>query len=129
MAATKANLIAYPGNQDVFGGHGVKWYQYKGPSAYYNPGGESSGVPYLGGDEIDTVSSGANQTGLRSIGSIDSAITVDGLYSVFAQPGAVTGPGAPTKWFLRWFVISTGLEVANGVNLSGSQTIIMLTEG
>lgn len=119
MAATIAKLSKYKGGRDVFGSRGKIWMVYTGPTAYANPGG----------DEVDTIPVGANQTGLRSIGSIDVFTTVSGLYAITAQPTSVSLSGPPTKWILRWWVLSTQAEVANGVNLSAEQSIAAIEEG
>ena len=117
MSATKAKLVRYAGGQDVWGGHGVKFFNYTGPSSYANPGG----------DEVDSIgTANGNQTGLRNIDAIFGAVTVSGTYRVQGGPNA---KGPTGTWLLYWFVNSTGLPVANGVDLSGETTIIGIVGG
>jgi hypothetical protein len=120
MAATKANLVQYPGGQDVWGGHGVKFMLYTGPALYSNPGG----------DQVDCVGV-ANQTGLRSIGMIASCMSTSGNYWIVGQPKTAPSPGAPVTWFLRWFAITAGVptEVANTTVLSGETATLVIVEG
>lgn len=119
MAPTIAILKRIAGGTDVWGGHGVRWFQYTGPASY------TAGV--ANGDEIDSVGTGkANQTGLRTIVSIIPTITFSGTFSILFQPGSASLSGAPFKWFARWIVISTGVEVAGAVNLSAETAILTI---
>lgn len=117
MAATIAKLANYAGSRDVWGGHGVIFLNYTGPSAYANPGG----------DEIDSVGApSGNQTGLRNIDSVFPAVSVSGTYFIIAGPSSI----GPTKtWNLHWYVGTTGAEVANGVDLSAETAIIGVVGG
>jgi hypothetical protein len=121
MATTKANLQRYKGGRDVFGGHGWFGFRYVGPASYSGGAGN--------GDEVDDISI-ANQCPLRGIDMIDGGVTVSGTFSVIA--GALVdnnGIGAPSKWVFRWIVISTGVEVANAVNLSTEVCIVNILGG
>jgi hypothetical protein len=48
-------------------------------------------------------------------------LSVSGNYSLSYQP-LTTGPR--NKWIARWYVASTGAQVANGVNLSAETTVV-----
>jgi hypothetical protein len=102
----------------------MEWFNYTGPSSYAN--GTS------GGDEVDCQGVTGAQSKVRGINSIITGISVSGLYTIEAWPSATSptnaGPG-PLTWYLRWMVISTGLEVGNGVNLSGEKSIIAVIGG
>lgn len=50
------------------------------------------------------------------IDTVFPAVSVSGNYRVDPIPSA---GGARSTWQLRWIVVSTGAEVAAGVNLSG----------
>lgn len=116
MAATIANLQRYAGSRDVWGGHGVVFLNYTGPPSYDQAG-----------DEIDTVGAPTgNQTGLRSIDAVITAVSLSGTYFIEAQPSSI----GPTKtWYLQWYLSSTGAEVGNGVDLSAEKTIITVIGG
>ncbi len=117
MSATNANLVRYAGGQDVWGGHGVKFFNYTGPASYANPGG----------DEIDTVgNANGNQTGLRNIDAVFSTVSVSGTYFIIA---GASGKGPNKTWFLHWYVGSTGAEVANGTPLNTETAVIGVVGG
>lgn len=67
---------------------------------------------------LDPVTLSGFQT---QIDVLHRARTVSGLYDVVPIPsvGALRA-----TWKLRWYVVSTGAEVANAVNLSG-ETVVM----
>lgn len=109
MAPTQASVVIVQGTRDVFGGKSTAVFDYTGPASYAN------GV--AGGDQINAFPI-SNQLGMGTIDWVDGSVTVDGLYSILAQPAA---SGRIGTWVLRWVVISTGLEVANAVNLSASK--------
>lgn len=94
------------GFADVFGGHQFNTIDYSGPTAYNNTGNQATS-----GDTLSHRMFGFENT-IECI----ICVTIDqtGTYEVIQQPknNGVTG------WYLRWFVVSTGVEVANGVNLS-----------
>lgn len=131
MAQTYAKLKKYAGGRDVWGGHGVFLAQYQGPT-YVN-----SGVFGTSGEIIDSVGAltelGAANTPLRGIDAIPSICTVSGTYLIRFFPnaaGAAGKPfGPPKRWFAHWYVISTGAEVGNGVDLSGEFAIVMIIGG
>lgn len=91
-------LKGYPdriGKRFAFVGYG------SGPASYVTGG--------------DTVTLGAFQNYIDWMGD---ATSISDTYFLRAIPSAV-GPRA--TWEMKWFVISTGNEVANGVNLSAEQ--------
>jgi hypothetical protein len=95
-----------PGFADVFGGKLFNTIDYSGPTAYNN-----TGTAATSGDSLDPKMFGFNNT-IESI--IDSSLDQTGTYYAFEQP---INNGV-TAWRLRWFT-AAGVEVANGVNLSG----------
>lgn len=124
MATTKpANLVRYKGGRDVWGGHGVMFFQYNGPASYSGGAGN--------GDEVDDASSSGPGQGvpLRGIDMIDGGVTVSGTFSVIAGPLVAPLNGGPSRWAFRWFVIATGAEVANAVNLSAEIVVVQIIGG
>jgi len=94
------------GFADVFGGHMFNTIDYSGPTAYNN-----TGTPATSGDTMSHRFFGFENTIESFTGeSLDQS----GTYYVIAQP---LNDGV-TSWKLRWFT-TAGVEVANGVNLSG----------
>lgn len=85
---------------DVFGGKLYDVVDYNGPTSYVQ-----------GGDAIDPRAFGFPNAILTLISSIDQTNTYE-TEARSIQKGI-------TPWQLVWFVIATGLEVANGTNLSG----------
>lgn len=61
---------------------------------------------------------------------IDSVLSISqdptGTYIGQARPSAV---GARATWSIHWYVVATGVEVANGVNLSAYNLQIPLFTG
>jgi hypothetical protein len=96
------------GNRDVFGGKQFEQIDYAGPTSYTNTGTQSTS----GDGPISPSLFGFFNTILTPWGS--GNIDTSGTYEV-AWQSVNTGV---TGWRLRWFVVSTGAEVANGVNLS-----------
>lgn len=94
------------GQADIFGGRQFNCIDYKGPTSYNN-----TGVGATSGDSLSHRMFGFENT-IQAI----ICVTIDqtGTYEAIQQPDR-TGV---TGWHLRWFVVSTGAEVANGVNLS-----------
>jgi hypothetical protein len=91
------------GFADVFGGRFFNTIDYTGVSSYLHGTGELIDPHFFGfNNTIETF--------------MEISISQDGLYYAQAQP---VNNGV-TKWYLRWFQISTGLEVANATNLSSS---------
>lgn len=52
---------------------------------------------------------------------LHGAVSVSGTYTVQAIP---SGSGPRATWKLRWIVFATGVEVANGFNLSGETVVL-----
>lgn len=96
------------GFADVFGGHMFNTIDYTGPASYTN-----TGVGATSGDSPLSHRMFGFENTIECI--IDVSIDQTGTY--FAQDQPVNN--GVTSWRLRWFVLSTGAEVANGVNLSG----------
>jgi hypothetical protein len=96
----------YIGKRFAFAGYG------NGPASYVNTGtGKTSGDPIIFpryDNYIDSVETGG-------------MISVSGTYYVQAMPSSV-GPRA--TWVLRWFTVSTDVEVVNGTNLSNEQIVV-----
>jgi hypothetical protein len=63
----------------------------------------------------------ASEAGCKNLYHVEDSITSDGLYYVSAMNPSV-GPlgGGAASVTLRWSVVTTGAEVGNGTNLSGS---------
>lgn len=95
------------GQRDVFGGKDYASIDYAGPSAYNNTGTQATS-----GDTMSPSQFGFFNTILTPFGS--GNIDQTGTYEVSWQ----SVQNGLTPWRLRWFVVSTGVEVANGVNLS-----------
>ena len=62
---------------------------------------------------------------LRSIDFVGDSVSVSGTYLTRCQPSAL---GTPNSWIIRWYVVSTGLQVANAVDLS-AETVQLLVLG
>lgn len=126
MAQSVANLKKYAGGRDVWGGHGVFICNYTGPASYFNGGGAGN----LNGEIVDSIGGltelGTANTPLRNIDMIIVGDSISGSFRIEAEPSAI---GPVKRWFMRWFVISTAAEVANAVNLSAEQTIVMIIGG
>lgn len=106
---------ALPGYQTVMGNKGVHCLDHNGPASYPAPGVPNNGERVT-----------AAQFGLRCIDSIDASVGQDGLHQVVGQP---EGLGQNVTWRLRWIVISTGLEVANAVDLSLKSVRLFIVGG
>ena len=89
------------GQVDTFGGHFWSPINYLGPSSYVQ-----------GGDTIDPRAFGFNNSIFTLTGSIDGTGTYQAVPLLFSG-------GVNPVWRIMWLVIATGLQVANGVNLSG----------
>jgi hypothetical protein len=132
MAQTYAKLLKYAGGRDVWGGHGVHFAQYQGNASYVN-----SGTFATSGEIIDSIGGqtelGAANTPLRGIDAIPDVNTVSGTYLIrfFPQAAGSAGKpfGRPRRWFAHWYVISTGAEVANAVDLHTEFALVMLIGG
>lgn len=94
------------GFADVFGGKNFNAIDYSGPTAYNNTGTGSTS-----GDSLDPKAFGFFNDIIALIGT---SIDQSGTYYVVGQP---INNGV-TKWYLRWFTVGTGVEVANGVALN-----------
>ena len=91
-------LSAYSGGIAI-GQRRLFCFSAVGPTSYSQTTGDAVVAPI--GEYID---------------SINGAITVSRTYVVRFAPSAVGTTRA--SWTARWFVIATGAEVANAVNLS-----------
>lgn len=105
--SSAGTVINNPGTADVFGGKLFNVPSYRGPSSYAN------GV----GDLVDASPFGFESTILFVAGTM----AVSGTYYVIPQPAS----SLTTRWYLRWFVVSTGQEVSNGIDLSGESVQLM----
>jgi len=125
MAQTFANIQKYAGGRDVWGGHGIFFANYVGNASYVN-----SGVFATSGEIIDSIGAltelGAANTPLRNIDMIDGVFTVSGTYEINFFP---TSKGPCKRWVAHWYVLATGAEVANAVNLSAETAIVMIIGG
>lgn len=108
-----ANRIL-PGYMNQVGAKLEVIVDHDGPASYAN-----GGTPSTSGEVIN-----ASDFGLGGFELVQcDHLSQDGLNDVFAQlvnqsaPGDTIGNAVPTAR-LRWFVTSTGAEVANAVNLS-----------
>lgn len=88
------------GAVDTFGGHFWSPVLYSGPAIYVQ-----------GGDTIDPRAFGMNSSIFTLVGSIDGTDTYEAVPLLFSG-------GVNPVWRIVWRVMSTGLEVAAGVNLS-----------
>jgi len=101
------------------------WY-HKGPASYTVV---TVASPPTGGDPVTDT-----EAGMRYFDYIDPGCSDNAQYRIeaipsFGNPSQAQGAGqggtqgsAQRSWILRWMVVSTGLEVAGGVNLS-SRTV------
>jgi hypothetical protein len=96
----------YLGTADIFGGRQFNSIDYSGPTSYNN-----TGVGSTSGDTMSHRQFGFENT-IQSFDGI--SIDQSGTYYVLPQPQQ----NGVTPWRLRWFTVGTGVEVANGVNLS-----------
>jgi len=92
-------------------------FDHSGPTSYSNIG-SSSGT----GDVVN-----ASDLGLGGFDSVNGSFSaydftntynVKMLWAPASSPAAPASDGAVGSFVLQWFVISTGLEVANTTNLS-----------
>jgi hypothetical protein len=95
------------GNRDVFGGKQFESVDYYGPTLYNN-----TGVGSTSGDSMVPSQFGFYNTILTPFGS--GNLDQSGTYYVRWQPQQ----NGITPWKLRWFVVATNAEVANGVALN-----------
>lgn len=89
---------------------------------------------YTTGGEVwpqQSVYGGPNSVGLSNLQWVNGGTTEDGLYRIVPIFGGTAGNPAPTKGSikLKWYVISTGLEVAAAVNLSASVIRLLAVGG
>ncbi len=125
MAQTQAKLAKYSGSRDVWGGHGIFLANYTGTNPYVN-----SGTFATSGEIIDAVGGlaglAAANTPLRTIDFIPSSLSISGTYIIHYAPTAFE----PVKrWLAHWYVIATGAEVANAVDLSAEKAIVLIIGG
>lgn len=92
--------VPVTGHDDTFGGHFFGAIDYTGPASYVQ-----------GGDALDPKPFGCPNSLLAVIGGVDQSGT-------YRAEGRALYSGAQTTFQLVWFVLSTGLEVGAGVNLS-----------
>jgi hypothetical protein len=105
MAVGSAKYVN--GFADTFGGHLFNAIDYSGPTSYVN-----TGVGTTSGDTISHRMFGFENT-IETI--IGASVSQSGNFQAVDQV-VQNGVG---PWRIRWFVIATGAEVANGINLSG----------
>lgn len=95
-------LNGYPdvvGKRQIFAGFGT------GPKSYSRVTGDPVTVP-----------------GYQNyIDQLQGSISVSGTYEAIPQP---LGTGARQSWIYRWYVVSTGVEVANAVDLSAESVSV-----
>lgn len=105
-----ANLVVPAGGRpgDVWGASRVAVLQYTGPAAYPNVGG-TIGDPVVAAD-----------VGLKGILGILNGVAFDPVGGLFRN--IVYDPVLGT---IRWFVGTTGVEVANGQDLSAYSAIVV----
>lgn len=101
------NKTTQSGQRDVFGGKQFDTCDYAGATAYNNTGTGSTS-----GDSISPSMFGFFNTILTPWGG--GGLDQTGTYYVRWQPQQ----NGLTPWKLRWFVLSTNAEVANGTNMS-----------
>jgi hypothetical protein len=99
--AGPGKVQAVSGQNDTFGGKFFTVADYTGVASYVNGTGEL----------LSPTAFGCPNTILSVIGE---SIAISGDYYVVCQP---KGTGL-CQWYARWFVVATGVEVANAVNLS-----------
>lgn len=95
---------------DTFGGRFFNTVDYSGPAGYV----------INVGDVLSPQAFGFNNT----IQFVWASGTQSGLY--YAVPFPVNN--GVTQWHLRWFIVGTGVEVANGLPLTG-QTLKLTAVG
>ena len=88
---------------DTFGGKNADWIDWQGPTSYVNGTGELM-TPSAFGSYNELL--WANASGSQSGNYYGVCFPVNSGY---------------TQWYLRWFVVATGVEVANAVNLSAEK--------
>jgi hypothetical protein len=99
MAVGKASQTQ--GFADVFGGRSFNSIDYTGVSSYVNGTGELLDPKFFG-----------FQNTIQSVLDISGTFTGDYYGVPFPVNTGVS------KWYIRWFVVATGVEVANTTNLS-----------
>lgn len=109
-------LFGYPTS---WGNKRASVFPHAGPTLYHQVSlGSPSGSPVENGDVLEAVSAG-----FKKFDFVVGGITDDGLYRVECIPlGDSSDPSAAVQsnYCLMWFVVATGNEVADNVNLSGS---------
>lgn len=103
-------LADYPAHA---GGKEIIVANVTGPASYVAATGQPVGSV--------NAQTGISVLGLGSIDFINGSASISGTYSVVGQP---TGTGSRKVWNLIWIVNSTGVPVANGVNLSAETVSI-----
>lgn len=102
---------------DSWGAHKASFYPVQGPSSYTRLAIPSPpGVPVAGGQIVQAVS-----FGMKLFDKVIAGMTDSGLYRVEAIPVSASnqfqGAQQP-NYRLVWYVVATGAEVANAVDLS-----------
>lgn len=118
MAQQNAQVPGFP---DPVGGRSkLQITDHSGPVAgVYTAGGET--FPQ------QSVLGGPNSLGLAGVLFCSGGYTEDGLFRVIPIFGGLGKVRGTIK--LKWIVVSTGVEVANGVNLSGSVIRLLVIGG
>lgn len=111
------------GYPDSFGAKKVSIFPINGPSSY-----AQYTAPTTGGQDVIVT----GPSGLKMVDFVQGAVTTDGLHRAeVVQYESATVNGVPlafAKIVLKWYVVATGAEVANAVNLS-SKVVYLLAFG
>lgn len=101
------------GFPDSWGSKRVSVFTTVGPASY-----TQYTAPTTGGEDIDV----GPQSGVKNVDFAIGSVTQDGLHRaevVRIEASVVNGVSlGDTRIVLKWYVVSSGAEVAGGVNLS-----------
>ena len=103
---------ALPGYPQPTGAKIQVVFDHCGPASYNN-----TGTYATSGETLLANGGGLNFGGFDFVRAMDSS---DGLYFAVIVPNLGGDANSMKSVVIHWFVRSTGAEVANGVNLSGS---------
>ncbi len=107
MAATIQRI---PDGEDVWGRMRVRFLDVIFDTAYPNPGGYVIRASDIGMKAVYSVDLGGENTG---------ALAWNVYFDINASVGTATAAGVPEASFaIKLFVITTGVQVANGVDVS-----------
>lgn len=103
-----------PGFPDSFGSHRASVFPVTGPASY-----AQYTAPTTGGQNVQVSGPG----GVKDVEFALGAVSTNGLYRaevVQVESSTLNGvPVANSQIVLKWYVVSTGAQVANAVDLSG----------